>query len=493
MATSAASSDSLKQKKRKRSLAQLRPKLLHPKPASSSHTSRTPKRARRSQLLLDQDNKQTSPDISLSKPSSASSSALASALPSGLASSNQDLVTPPPADPACLPPQLLLAPKRQSSMRHRHPLTPAAPAAPAAPAVLPLPTLTPTSNNSATSVTSAASNGGGSLNRLMDRAKSLSAFSSWIDGKDELEKKDAMRGVMAYGETNCLRFGEHIMDGFYCSGRASFGVDDHVIISKLRSQLPANAKDMLSPNWEPPREILMFDSTIDTVLQSVIESAQQHVSTQTTLRGRLSALATYVSTLFPMSLSSASSASTTTTEPTIDYKAITRHIWNHMQTSLTPLSSSSSSSVGCKKPRVVLMIGEAVGSPAICRHRALLFKYLADHSCMHPSKWAFDKPTTAATTTTTAEVGLKVGLVRGYLGEDGHAWCTVVLDGMVHIVELYSSASKPFDFIPLPSLAGCRYTIDPSSPIPVCTIPFPTRLILANLCLLVCIYYRSIY
>lgn len=139
----------------------------------------------------------------------------------------------------------------------------------------------------------------------------------------------------------------------------------------------------------------------------------------------------------------------------------------------------------------VMLIGEAVGHIGVCRHRALLFKYLADHSCLFPEQWSpittssavASSAASAASASTSAsapdasasasemggDLGIRAGIIRGNVEAGQHMWVVVLdRDQRPSILELNAAGSNPIDIIPLNSAGASLYI--PASPTPVSSL-----------------------
>jgi hypothetical protein len=348
----------------------------------------------------------------------------------------------------------------------------------------------------------------------------------------------AMRSVLAYAYLHCLTFEQHIYPGFYDGGRVNFGADAALMIAaKTKEGLRWNARyrsasdkqrnagtlnvdqhnnsnnnnhggdlgdvDVLdgvgavvvaradqktAPSSSalidtPPREILVVDHERDPMLRAWISIARGLVRNFADPRRRLIELASVVAMVLGTSLASPNGAA--------DSSATLRTLWLNIQQSET-----SSPPAG---PRVAAFIGEAAGA-GVCRHRALLFKTLADDSCLNPKEWAplphcaasasaspsQPKPQSHLTAAANPEFyAIRVGLVRGMIqarisGADGdgdgaddggarsgHSWCVAELEGQMFVVELFPSGKEACALHPFRSDKGARYSLLHSSVVPV--------------------------
>jgi Ethylene-responsive protein kinase Le-CTR1 len=352
-----------------------------------------------------------------------------------------------------------------------------------------------------------------------------------------------MASVLAFAATSCLTFRQHIREGFYDGGRAFIGGDDQEMVKsvhasalrwiaqndsekanteKSKEQSPASqpkppanaaarkkspianrrksrpetpAKEPSLPHpvpglagslpgrpaglmLSPPREIILIDPALDQYLRCIMMIAQTQVRQHSDPRRRIMELAAAVAHAFGTTLAMTESGDADQFEN--DVRQRLRKLWDSLQHKV------GNDGVN---PRVVMLIGEAAGL-GVCRHRALLFKFLADHSCRFPHLWA---PTTAAATASSVapsapsaassskdarsdsstDYGISVGLVRGLHGGSGHQWCVTQLDGAMYVVELYPPGKEACKLYQFGTADADSYDLANTSPISVRAYPTP--------------------
>jgi hypothetical protein len=330
-----------------------------------------------------------------------------------------------------------------------------------------------------------------------------------------------LRSALAYATLHCLTFGQRVLPGFYDGGRGNHGGDAELMIA---DRVAEAGRWSSSGGADPPREILVVDPGVDATLSAWICTAQGIVRNYSDARERIVQLASVVSLVLGTSLA---------TGP-VECRSAKRSLWQKMQARPFPLSSPCSpdiastswrpaptastlaaaaptaSTLAAAAPsastsaaaaaaaaaeskggaRVVALLGEAAGA-GICRHRALLFKVLADHSCVYPEQWAPPSWALASSSASSSDLygscgakawAIRAGLVRGVHtagvggGESrsGHSWCVAEVDGQLHVVELYTSGKEACALYPFGSERAREYRIVGPSPISVRT-PSPLR------------------
>jgi hypothetical protein len=111
----------------------------------------------------------------------------------------------------------------------------------------------------------------------------------------------------------------------------------------------------------------------------------------------------------------------------------------------------------------------------LCRHRAILFKFLCDHMCTEPERWGLSATGTVGA---TPAGGIECSLVRGVQYERdeksgvvqalGHMWNVVLVDGTECVVDVMQ---RPEQLIASASNEALAYSRI-SSDAPVCC-PLP--------------------
>ena len=336
-----------------------------------------------------------------------------------------------------------------------------------------------------------------------------------------------MASVLAFAATSCLTFRQHIREGFYDGGRAFISGDDQEMVESIHAaairwiaqndakeqaakeqaskeqaaqepspKAPTERKKSSIANRRksrpaipeppakepearpvlmssPPREIILIDPALDEYLRCIMLIAQTQVRQHSDPRRRIMELAAAVAHAFGTTLAMTDSGDADHWEN--DVRQRVRKLWDSLQ-----------QKVGNDKvnPRVVMLIGEAAGL-GVCRHRALLFKFLADHSCRFPNLWAPTTATPAAASSaapsapsatssskearsdSSNDYGIRVGLVRGLHGGSGHQWCVTELEHKMYVVELYPPGKEACKLYEFGSSDADLYDLANTSPISV--------------------------
>jgi hypothetical protein len=240
------------------------------------------------------------------------------------------------------------------------------------------------------------------------------------DGKDFPQDTDAIvvgRSWLKYHSVHHIQFSDRLLDGFYDCGRRRIRCDsvertalwsDSEIIQSYH-----NSDD--SETECSQREILYVDSTRDTNLNHWIKSIAPVIVNAKSERDKILSLAQLVWCQFG---------------PICDGKMsdgdIMSKIWRQTKLSQIP----------------VIMLGQTFGLTGVCRHKATLFKYAADHV-----------------------KGIRAALVRGWHHtgpvSNMHVWCMTEIDNKLLIVELsVYKFSIDTILIPIDSPRAKDYVVD---------------------------------
>ncbi len=104
------------------------------------------------------------------------------------------------------------------------------------------------------------------------------------------------------------------------------------------------------------------------------------------------------------------------------------------------------------------LIEKGVG---MCRHRAILFKFLCDHMCAEPEQWGQSISTAGAVPDGVIECSLVRGVQyqrdekSGGVRALGHMWNVVLVDGHEYVVDVMQCAER---LIPLNSNEALAYS-----------------------------------
>jgi hypothetical protein len=76
----------------------------------------------------------------------------------------------------------------------------------------------------------------------------------------------------------------------------------------------------------------------------------------------------------------------------------------------------------------VVELSALIRQAGVCRHRALLYKYLADHSVRFPSQWGISVESMC--------LPIRARLVRGSQANEPHAWNVVFVDKKHYLLDV---------------------------------------------------------
>jgi hypothetical protein len=175
-----------------------------------------------------------------------------------------------------------------------------------------------------------------------------------------------------------LDFDDKMPDGFFDGGRhTTFVIKDGILIPKS------------------PREIILLHSGIDDALKKITNDAENLLSGVSDMKTKIKMLAMYVSNLMGGS-----------------------QAYKNPQTDIEILSDMDIANLQRKPNSGILQIGYL--THGVCRHRALLFKYLADR------------------------LGIPSRLIKGDYASP-HQWNVVIVEGKYYVVDVMHDPTQLYE------------------------------------------------
>jgi hypothetical protein len=230
----------------------------------------------------------------------------------------------------------------------------------------------------------------------------------------------ASRSSQKYASRHFLDFDDWVVEGFFDSGRRQFNSlaeFKKMKIDKLFDQ------EKLQPCV---REVLVVDLA---GLKSVVENAQKAVRRVVGLY--LSCLCCSPQFAFLMCSS---------------FHLVLVHLGEYQRAQLLSLFVDSvfggrtkdvealtlqyicQSFQSSKQTHAIVNLSSLVNLAGVCRHRSLLFKYLADHSVRFPAEWGVS--------TETLALPIRSRLIRGDQGDGPHAWNVVSVENKPFLLDV---------------------------------------------------------
>ena len=254
--------------------------------------------------------------------------------------------------------------------------------------------------------------------------------------------------------------------GFFDGGRGKAGVtsvflnafeNDEEMIHRMTANGVMDGRSVF-------RELIVLDPRVDEKLKTLIQFARLYVSTKT-------GIYIYLSPITHSFIHSFLHSFTRSFVRSFVYLFIMVDVENRLRALMHVVvncfcSSSNDKSVpveteirdmmSSKRSVPFNFIGDMLGVQNLCRHRSLIFKYLADDSVQNPHEWG--KPGN--------NPPIRVGLLRGSVPAGAHMWCNTIHKNQIHIVELFGKDPTKGNLIPINSKEAKDYQpITPSLPV----------------------------